>query len=152
MIVLVQFIVGIVFGLGLLLSGMSNPQKVLNFLDLTAIRSGGWDPSLILVMAGVVGVTFAGFRLIFRRQRPLLGGRFQLPPSQTLDWRIATGPAIFGIGWGLAGICPGPAFVDLGYGSPAITLFVVAMMIGMAAARMLANRQHRGSMAMGQSN
>lgn len=139
--VLIQFIIGIVFGLGLLLSGMANPEKVLNFLDLAAIRAGGWDPSLVLVMAGAVGVTFAGYRLVFRRQRPLLGDRFHLPSSQTLDWRIATGPALFGIGWGLAGICPGPAFVALGYGSPAIVLFVVAMMIGMAAARMLANRQ-----------
>ncbi|UFZ08128.1 YeeE/YedE family protein [Bradyrhizobium ontarionense] len=141
MTVLIQFIVGIVFGLGLLLSGMSNPEKVLNFLDLAAIRTGGWDPSLILVMAGAVGVTLAGFRLVFRRQRPLLGDRFHLPPPPTLDWRIATGPAVFGIGWGLAGICPGPAFVALGYGSPAIVLFVVAMMIGIAAARMLASRQ-----------
>ena len=141
MIILIQFVVGVVFGLGLLLSGMSNPEKVLGFLDLAAIRSGGWDPSLILVMAGAVGVTFAGFRLVFRRQRPLLGGHFHRPPSQSLDWRIATGPAIFGIGWGLAGICPGPAFVALGYGSPAIVLFVIAMMFGMAAARLLANRQ-----------
>ncbi|MGJ5176578.1 DUF6691 family protein [Bradyrhizobium oligotrophicum] len=141
MVILIQFVVGLVFGLGLLLSGMSNPEKVLNFLDLAAIRSGGWDPSLILVMAGAVTVTFVGFRLVFRRQRPILDDRFHLPSSQTLDWRIATGPAIFGIGWGLAGICPGPAFVALGYGSPAIPLFVVAMMIGMAAARMLANRQ-----------
>jgi uncharacterized protein len=139
--VLFQFIVGLVFGLGLLLSGMSNPEKVLNFLDLAAIRSGSWDPSLILVMAGAVGVSFAGFRLVFRLPRPLLGDRFHLPLSQTLDRRIVTGPAIFGIGWGLAGICPGPAFVALGYGSPAIVLFVIAMMTGMAGARMLASRQ-----------
>ncbi|CCD95879.1 putative membrane protein; permease family [Bradyrhizobium sp. ORS 375] len=141
MIILIQFIIGLVFGLGLLLSGMSNPEKVLGFLDIAAIRTGGWDPSLMLVMAGAVSVAFVGFRLIFRRRRPVLDDRFHLPPSQTLDWRIATGPAIFGIGWGLAGICPGPAFVALGYGSPAIVLFVIAMMIGMAAARMLANRQ-----------
>ncbi|CCE00334.1 DUF6691 family protein [Bradyrhizobium sp. STM 3809] len=141
MVILIQFIVGLVFGLGLLLSGMSNPEKVLSFLDLAAIRSGGWDPSLILVMAGAVGVTFLGFRLVFRRRRPVLDDRFHLPPSQTLDWRIATGPAIFGVGWGLAGICPGPAFVALGYGSPAIVLFVVTMFIGMAAAGRLARRQ-----------
>jgi uncharacterized membrane protein YedE/YeeE len=141
MTVLTQFAVGLVFGLGLLLSGMSNPEKVLDFLDLAAIRSGGWDPSLIFVMAGAVTVTFVGFRFIFRRQRPVLDDRFHLPPAQTLDWRITIGPAIFGIGWGLAGICPGPAFVALGYGSPAIVLFVIAMLIGMAAARMLASRQ-----------
>ncbi|MGJ4927099.1 DUF6691 family protein [Bradyrhizobium sp. HKCCYLS2038] len=140
MTVLIQFIVGVVFGLGLLLSGMSNPEKVLNFLDLAAIRSGGWDPSLILVMAGAVGVAFAGLSLALRRQRPVFADQFHLPP-QTVDWRIATGPAIFGIGWGLAGICPGPAFVALGYGSPAIALFVMAMMIGMAAARLLASRK-----------
>ncbi|MGJ4890798.1 DUF6691 family protein [Bradyrhizobium sp. HKCCYLR20261] len=148
MAIFAQFIVGLVFGLGLLLSGMSNPEKVLSFLDLAAIRSGGWDPSLMLVMAGAVGVTFVGFRLVLRRQRPVLDDRFHLPPSQTLDWRIATGPAIFGIGWGLAGICPGPAFVALGYGSPAIALFVVAMFIGMAAARMLANRRPQLSAAL----
>ncbi|NPU64778.1 YeeE/YedE family protein [Bradyrhizobium sp. 83012] len=148
MTVLTQFVVGLVFGLGLLLSGMSNPEKVLDFLDLAAIRSGGWDPSLIFVMAGAVAVTFIGFRLIFRRQRPLLDDRFHLPSSQTLDWRIAIGPAIFGIGWGLAGICPGPAFVALGYGSPAIVLFVVAMLIGMAAARLLASRQPQPSAAL----
>ncbi|MDU3096365.1 MAG: DUF6691 family protein, partial [Bradyrhizobium sp.] len=141
MIIVIQFVVGLVFGFGLLLSGMSNPEKVLNFLDLAAIPSGGWDPSLLLVMAGAVGVTFAGFQLVRRRQRPVLGERFHLPPSQTLDWRIAAGPAIFGIGWGLAGICPGPAFVALGYGSPAILLFVIAMMVGMAAARRVADRQ-----------
>ena len=141
MTVLVQFIVGIVFGLGLLLSGMSNPEKVLNFLDLAAIGAGGWDPSLLLVMAGAVGVTFTGFRLVLRRAHPLLGGRFQRPAAHGLDWRIAIGPAIFGIGWGLAGICPGPAFVTLGYGSPSILLFVIAMMAGMAAARLLANRR-----------
>lgn len=141
MIIVIQFVVGLVFGFGLLLSGMSNPEKVLNFLDLAAIPSGGWDPSLLLVMAGAVGVTFAGFKLVRRRQRPVLGGRFHLPPSQTLDWRIAAGPAIFGIGWGLAGICPGPAFVALGYGSPAILLFVIAMMVGMATARRVADRQ-----------
>ena len=141
MIIVIQFVVGLVFGFGLLLSGMSNPEKVLNFLDLAAIPSGGWDPSLLLVMAGAVGVTFAGFQLVRRRQRPVLGERFHLPPSQTLDWRIAAGPAIFGIGWGLAGICPGPAFVALGYGSPAILLFVIAMMVGMAAARTAADRQ-----------
>ncbi|WP_257168695.1 DUF6691 family protein [Bradyrhizobium sp. SRS-191] len=141
MIILIQFVIGVVFGLGLLLSGMSNPEKVLSFLDLAAIRSGGWDPSLLLVMAGAVGTAFIGFRLVFRRQRPVLHDRFHLPHAQTLDWRIATGPAIFGIGWGLAGICPGPAFVALGYGSPGIVLFVIAMMAGMAAARVLANRQ-----------
>ncbi|CAL75226.1 putative membrane protein; permease family [Bradyrhizobium sp. ORS 278] len=141
MIILIQFIIGLVVGLGLLLSGMSNPERVLSFLDLAAIRTGGWDPSLMVVMAGAVGTAFIGFRLVFRRQRPLLADRFHLPHTQTLDWRIATGPAIFGIGWGLAGICPGPAFVGLGYGSPAIVLFVIAMMIGMAAARVLANRQ-----------
>ncbi|MGJ4952130.1 DUF6691 family protein [Bradyrhizobium sp. HKCCYLS20291] len=141
MTVMIQFIVGVVFGLGLLLSGMSTPEKVLNFLDLAAIRTGGWDPSLMLVMAGAVGVAFAGFRLARRRQRPVFADHFHPSPPQTVDWRIATGPAIFGIGWGLAGICPGPAFVALGYGSPAIALFVIAMMIGMAAARMLASRR-----------
>ncbi|GLH78860.1 membrane protein [Bradyrhizobium sp. SSBR45G] len=138
MTILTQFVIGLVFGLGLLLSGMSNPEKVLDFLDLTAIRSGGWDPSLAFVMAGAVTVTFLGFRAIFRWKRPMFDDRFHVPPSQPLDWKIVIGPALFGIGWGLAGICPGPAFVALGYGSPAIVLFVIAMLMGMAAARTLA--------------
>jgi uncharacterized membrane protein YedE/YeeE len=139
--VLLQFAIGLIFGIGLLVSGMSNPAKVLNFLDLAAIAKGSWDPSLMFVMLGAVATTFIGFRLVLKRQRPLLGDAFHLPASNDLDPRTIVGPAIFGIGWGLAGFCPGPAFVALGYGTFASVLFVIAMMIGMAAARALAERQ-----------
>ncbi|WFU41994.1 YeeE/YedE thiosulfate transporter family protein [Bradyrhizobium sp. CB82] len=139
--VLIQFAVGLIFGAGLLISGMSNPAKVLNFLDLAAIRAGSWDPSLMFVMLGAVATAFIGFRLVLKRQRPLLGDTFHLPATNDLDPRVIVGPAIFGVGWGLAGFCPGPAFVALGYGTLASVLFVFAMMIGMAAARALAERQ-----------
>ena len=139
--VLIQLAIGLIFGVGLLMSGMSNPAKVLNFLDLTAIRTGSWDPSLMFVMLGAVATAFIGFRLVLKRQRPLLGDTFHLPARNDLDPRVIVGPAIFGVGWGLAGFCPGPAFVALGYGTSASVMFAIAMMIGMAAARALAERQ-----------
>ena len=138
---LIQFTIGLIFGGGLLVSGMSNPAKVLNFLDLAAIGTGTWDPSLMFVMLGAVATAFIGYRLVLRRPQPLLADSFQLPTKSDLDQRIIAGPAIFGIGWGLAGFCPGPAFVALGYGTRASVLFVIAMLIGMAAARMLSERQ-----------
>src|SRR5215813_9893130 len=119
MAILLQFTIGLVFGAGLLLSGMSNPAKVLNFLDLGGIAAGNWDPSLAFVMAGAVAVTFAGYRIVLRRGPPLFGESFHLPTKRELDFRILAGPAIFGVGWGLAGFCPGPALVALGYGSRA---------------------------------
>lgn len=138
--VLVQFAIGLVFGLGLVLAGMSNPAKVLNFLDLGAIPSGGWDPSLAFVMAGGIAVTFVGYRLVLRRSQPIFGGTFHLPTATDIDARIIAGPAIFGIGWGLAGFCPGPAFTALTVGGNPALIFVAAMMVGMGAARWLANR------------
>jgi uncharacterized membrane protein YedE/YeeE len=140
MAIILQFAIGLIFGLGLLISGMSNPAKVLNFLDLAGIGSGSWDPSLAFVMAGAVAVTFVGFKWVLRQPRPLLGEQFHLPTKQELDLRIVAGPAIFGVGWGLAGFCPGPAFTALGFGSPQAAVFVVAMMAGMLLARWLANR------------
>jgi uncharacterized protein len=137
MAIILQFAVGLVFGLGLLLSGMSDPAKVLNFLDLGGIVSGTWDPSLAFVMAGAVAVTFTGFRLVLRRSRPLFAERFHLPTKRELDLRIVAGPAIFGIGWGLAGFCPGPALTALGFGSRAAVIFVAAMLAGMWLARFL---------------
>jgi uncharacterized membrane protein YedE/YeeE len=137
MVILLQFGIGLVFGLGLLLSGMSNPAKVLNFLDLGGIVAGNWDPSLAFVMAGAVAVTFTGYRVVLRRMRPQFGERFHLPTKRELDVRILVGPAIFGVGWGLAGFCPGPALVALGYGSRAAFVFVAAMFAGMWLARFL---------------
>ncbi|WP_315701473.1 MULTISPECIES: DUF6691 family protein [unclassified Bradyrhizobium] len=141
MTILIQFLVGLLFGLGLLLSGLSNPAKVLNFLDLAAIDKGAWDGSLIFVMIGAIAVTFTGFRLVLRRPRPILASSHLLPPRRGLDRRLVAGAAIFGVGWGLAGICPGPAFVDLGYGSAKAILFAIAMLVGMATARTLAARR-----------
>lgn len=141
MAILIQFIIGLLFGLGLVIAGMSNPAKVLNFLDLAAIPSGGWDASLAFVMAGAVIVTFLGFRVVLKRQEPLFATRFHLPTKQEVDKRILIGAAIFGIGWGLAGICPGPAFTTLGAGSSQGALFVIAMLIGMVGTRIISLRQ-----------
>ncbi len=141
MAVVVQFAIGLVFGLGLVIAGMSNPAKVLNFLDIGAIRSGGWDPSLAFVLAGAIAVTFIGFRLVLRAAQPVFGESFHLPGKTGIDARIVIGPAIFGVGWGLAGFCPGPAFTALATGGGAALMFVVAMMAGMGAARWLANRR-----------
>jgi uncharacterized protein len=138
MAILLQFIVGLIFGLGLLLSGMSNPAKVLDFLDLGVIASGGWDPSLAFVMAGAVVVTFLGFRFVLKRPHPLMAERFHLPTQRELDLRIVAGPAIFGIGWGLAGFCPGPALTALGFGTGKALVFVTAMFAGMWLARLVA--------------
>jgi len=137
MAIVLQFVVGLVFGFGLLLSGMSDPAKVLNFLDLGGIASGNWDPSLAFVMAGAVAVTFVGFRFVLQRSRPLFAERFHLPTKRELDLRIVAGPAIFGVGWGLAGLCPGPALTALGFGSRAAFIFVAAMLTGMWLARFL---------------
>ena len=134
----IQFIVGLVFGTGLIVAGMADPAKVLAFLDLGAIPAGGWDPSLLFVMAGGIGVTMIGYRLVFVRGRPLLAERFMLPSAQRPDLRLVMGAALFGIGWGLAGFCPGPALVSILTGGLPALVFVAAMLAGMALARLLA--------------
>ncbi len=139
--ILAPFGIGLLFGLGLVVAGMSNPAKVLNFLDMGAIGTGGWDASLAFVLLGAVGVTFLGYRVVLRRDRPLLDKRFHLPTAKAIDSRILVGPAIFGIGWGLAGFCPGPALTALTTGGVPAWLFLVAMFAGMALARWLAQRQ-----------
>jgi len=140
MAVLLQFIIGLIFGLGLIVSGMSNPAKVLNFLDFAAIRTSTWDASLAFVMAGAIAVTFTGFKLALRRSQPVFGEKFHLPTREDIDARVIAGPAIFGVGWGLAGFCPGPAITALGFGTRAAVIFVVAMLAGMWLARFIANR------------
>jgi uncharacterized membrane protein YedE/YeeE len=139
MAVVLQFAVGLIFGLGLLLSGMSNPAKVLNFLDIGGISAGTWDASLAFVMAGAVAVAFFGFRVVRRQAQPFFAERFYLPNKSDLDARIIAGPAIFGIGWGLAGFCPGPALTALGFGSVSALAFVAAMCVGMVLARWIAH-------------
>ena len=118
---------GLVFGLGLLISGMTEPEKVLGFLDFF----GAWDATLAFVMAGAVAVAAAGFALTRRRGAPLLASSFSWPTRRDIDAPLVIGSALFGIGWGLSGICPGPALVNLAGLSAPIIVFVIAMIVGM---------------------
>jgi uncharacterized membrane protein YedE/YeeE len=129
---LINLALGLLFGAGLVLSGMSDPAKVLNFLDLF----GTWDPSLAFVMGGAVLVAFIGYRLALVRGAPIAADRFHLPAGKAIDSRVIAGPAIFGIGWGLGGFCPGPALTVLGLGEQGTLAFVPAMLLGMWAARL----------------
>ncbi|ENO84106.1 DUF6691 family protein [Thauera linaloolentis] len=133
---IVAFLVGLLFGIGLIVAGMSNPAKVLGFLDL----AGAWDPSLALVMGGAVAVGLAGFTLARGRKVSLLGEPMQIPTKRGIDRPLVTGSALFGIGWGLAGICPGPALTLLGTGAPKGLVFVLAMIAGMALFPLLQRR------------
>lgn len=128
---LVNLLLGLLFGVGLVVSGMSDPAKVLNFLDLF----GTWDPSLAFVMGGAVLVAFVGYRLVLRRERPVLAAGFALPTRKDIDRRLVTGAAIFGIGWGLGGFCPGPALTALSLASSGVLVFLPFMFAGMWAAR-----------------
>ena len=118
---------GFIFGLGLILAGMANPGKVLAFLDI----AGAWDPSLAFVMGGAVGVASLAFAMARKRNRSYLGFAINLPTSSVIDKRLVLGSLAFGIGWGMAGICPGPALVLLGSGSGKGIIFVAAMLLGM---------------------
>lgn len=126
--VIAAFAIGLIFGFGLIVSGMSNPVKVLGFLDL----SGAWDPSLAFVMAGAIAIGAVAFALAGRRANTLLGTPLSLPVIGAIDGRLLAGSALFGIGWGLAGICPGPALTLLGAGVAEGVIFVAAMFAGMA--------------------
>ncbi|MBI4697165.1 MAG: YeeE/YedE family protein [Gammaproteobacteria bacterium] len=119
---------GLLFGLGLIISGMANPAKVIGFLDV----AGHWDPSLAFVMSGAILVALPAFVMARRRARSLLGATMDLPPPGRYEHRAALGSALFGAGWGIAGFCPGPAFVSLGSGQARAVLFVIAMIGGMA--------------------
>jgi uncharacterized protein len=132
-----SFVVGLVFGLGLLVSHMADPAKVLGFLDL----AGDWDPSLALVMAGAIAVGAIGFALARRRPKALLGGPMRLPVARQIDRRLIVGSALFGMGWGLAGFCPGPALTAVGMGQPKALLFVLAMLAGMGIYEYLERRR-----------
>jgi uncharacterized protein len=127
---IVEFAVGLLFGLGLILGGMTDPGKVLAFLDL----AGAWDPSLAFVMAGAIAVGVVAFAAARRRTKAILGGVMALPQRRDIDRRLIVGSLVFGIGWGLAGFCPGPAIVAAGGGFWQAWLFVAAMLAGMAAA------------------
>ncbi|MFM7333854.1 MAG: DUF6691 family protein [Tabrizicola sp.] len=130
------FAIGLIFGLGIALSGMINPAKVLNFFDL----AGTWDPSLAFVMGGALAVAIPGYRIVLRRPGPALDTRFQLPDSRVIDRRLVLGSATFGVGWGIAGFCPGGALPALGTGSLDVFVFIAALIVGLLIARAL---QHR---------
>ena len=127
--VFAAFAAGLVFGIGLILSGMTDPGKVIGFLDL----AGTWDPSLAFVMGGAVLVGLFAFALAARRPKSFLGGAMHLPSARQIDLRLLGGSAVFGIGWGLAGFCPGPALVSFASGVDQAAVFVVAMLAGMLA-------------------
>ncbi|MFC5463006.1 DUF6691 family protein [Massilia niabensis] len=120
--------VGLLFGIGLIVSGLADPAKVLNFLDL----AGAWDPSLLFVMAGASAVAAVGFRLARRRGQSLLGAPLRLPAPGAIDRRLVLGSVAFGVGWGLSGFCPGPALVAIGAGYAEALIFGAAMVAGMA--------------------
>ncbi|HSV34982.1 MAG TPA: DUF6691 family protein [Ramlibacter sp.] len=138
-----EFLIGLLFGIGLILSGMTDPGKILGFLDL----AGAWDPSLALVMGGAVLVGVVAFTIAKRRELTLLGTMLKLPDSRDIDRRLVGGSLIFGAGWGLAGFCPGPALVSLGAGQPKAMVFVLAMLAGMAIFEVAERRAHRAQAA-----
>lgn len=128
---------GLLFGLGLVISGMADPAKVLNFLDL----AGAWDPSLALVMAGAATTAFVGYRLAWRRPRPLLLPGFDLPRATRIDAPLVVGAALFGVGWGIGGYCPGPAWTGLSLAAPGTLVFLPCMLAGLALAAGLESRR-----------
>ncbi|MCS6996314.1 MAG: YeeE/YedE thiosulfate transporter family protein [Casimicrobiaceae bacterium] len=124
----VSLVAGLIFGIGLIAAGMTNPMKVKGFLDLF----GNWDPSLALVMAGAIAVGVVGFTLAKKRERSLTGEPMQLPNNTTIDGRLILGGILFGAGWGIAGLCPGPAITVAATGSIPVIVFVITMLVGMA--------------------
>lgn len=138
--IFMALIAGLIFGLGLILSGMTNPAKVIGFLDL----AGHWDPSLGFVMAGAIAVSFLPFRLAKSRSMALLGGPIRLPTATDIDRRLVLGSVAFGAGWGLAGYCPGPALTSLLSGGTKPLVFVIAMLAGMLVFELLQWRPRAG--------
>lgn len=123
---IITFVAGVLFGIGLTISEMVDPARVSGFLDI----SGSWDPTLLLVMGGALAVTIPAFPLILKRKTPLFSATFSLPTKKDLDWKLIYGAILFGIGWGIAGFCPGPAISALVTGMPEVIGFVLAMMAG----------------------
>jgi len=128
-----SYLSGLIFGIGISISGMANPTKVLNFFDV----AGTWDPSLAFVMGGALVVTFIGYRFVLKRPAPLMSASFQLPTRRDLDLSLIGGSALFGIGWGIAGFCPGGALPALGTGQADVYIFVAALILGIFAANFL---------------
>lgn len=136
MAIFTSLLAGLMFGLGLILSGMTDPRKVLGFLDL----AGAWDPSLALVMVGAIAVGAVAFAVAKRRRQSWLGLDLKLPTARHIDRRLVGGSLLFGAGWGLAGLCPGPALTSLGMGQAKALVFVIAMLLGMAVYERLERR------------
>jgi len=130
---LTSYLIGLVFGIGIAISGMANPAKVLNFFDI----AGAWDPSLAFVMGGALIVTFVGYRVVLRGDAPVLDTMFHLPTRRDLDPRLIAGSGLFGIGWGIAGFCPGGALPALGTGRSEVFIFVAALIAGVVVAKTL---------------
>jgi hypothetical protein len=130
---IILFLIGVIFGVGISISGMANPAKVLNFFDIV----GTWDPSLIFVMGGAVVTTFIGYKLVFGRAAPVFEPRFSLPTSRVIDAKLVGGSAIFGIGWGIAGFCPGGALPALGTGRWEVFAFTAALLAGIFLAKLI---------------
>lgn len=128
---LIALIAGILFGYGLALAGMLSPAKIVGFLDIT----GNWDPSLAFVMGGGLLITVVTFKFILKRPVPIFGAKFYLPTRQDIDRRLVVGSAIFGTGWAIGGLCPGPAISSLAYASPKIAIFGIAMVAGIVIAK-----------------
>ena len=137
MTVFASLLAGLVFGLGLIVSGMADPAKVVGFLDL----GGAWDPSLAFVMAGAIAVGALAFAVARKRTVSFLGATMNLPTSREIDGRLVIGSVVFGIGWGVAGFCPGPGLVALGMGEVKALVFVAAMLVGMGAFELLERRR-----------
>lgn len=135
------YLIGLTFGIGIAISGMANPAKVLNFFDV----AGVWDPSLIFVMGGALVVTSIGYRVVFSRSRPAFETIFHLPKRRDIDLPLIGGSAIFGIGWGIAGFCPGGALPALGTGRAEVIIFVIALLTGMYVARTVREWQGRST-------
>lgn len=141
---IVSALVGAIFGLGIAISGMANPAKVLNFFDV----AGSWDPSLIFVMGGALITTAIGYLVVFgAREKPVFDADFHLPINKTIDARLIGGSAVFGIGWGIAGFCPGGAIPALGFGGLPVIAFVGAMIIGIVLARSIDGLRHKPAKA-----
>ena len=142
MLLLASLLAGLIFGLGLIVSSMVDPAKILGFLDL----AGRWDPSLALVMVGAVGVGLVAFTVAGRRTTSLLGAEIKLPSARQIDQRLVIGSLTFGVGWGIAGFCPGPALVALGMGKFKALVFVAFMLAGMGLFEWLEKRRRAAAM------
>ncbi len=131
--IIISYLIGLIFGVGISISGMANPAKVLNFFDV----AGAWDPSLAFVMGGALAVTFVGYRVVLRRPAPIMADRFQIPTKRDFDLPLIGGSALFGVGWGIAGFCPGGALPALGTGRSEVFVFVAALIAGIIAAKFI---------------